>query len=219
MKRIIILILCLGMLLCGCESEPSEIIPDPTIETSASEEISEPTVEINTEPETLPQETYPVSGVYDGEVILGNITFEIPDDFVVTVVNELSFVLSSSDGACAIALSAVDISELDEENSKKFLPMVNESLINFDDLVVAQADDIIGEIGGFPVTLRACGTYDGSNMVFHADTTFTDSWYAYTIIYKSDMESEKHSDYNSLFVNFIMFSEHNGREVRFDFVQ
>ena len=222
-KLCLFLAIVLLISLSGCGSnKPEETTAPATIPTTATPEttIPETTIPETTVPETTVAETYPASGVYGGNIVLGNITFEIPNDFTVTVVDDASFVLASADDDCAIALAAIDISMLDEENAKKYLPMVNESFVDFGtDIVVPSDEDIIGELAGFPIVMRACGTSDGVNFVFHADTTFTDSWYAYTIIYKCDFGSEKLSDYHSLLISMMLNAEHNGREQRFDFVQ
>ena len=229
MKKIIVFMLSLLVLLSGCNSAPAENVTESTIAQTALIETSEPNVEMNTEPETKPTlpetespQTYPETGVYGGFIVLGNITFAIPEDFIVTVVDENSYVLSPSDGLgnCAIAIAAFDVSILDENSTKNYLKTINESMVDFgDDIVVPSDEDIIAEIGEMEVHLRACGTSDGYNMIFHADATFTDSWYAYTIIYKYDMESEKSSEYNNIFITFTLSSVHNGKEPRFDFIQ
>lgn len=160
-----------------------------------------------------------VSNASDTAIVLGNITYEKPDGFTVTEVDEISYVLSSTSGDCAIGLSAIDISELDEAKTKLYLPMVTESYTDYGDALVVPADDIIGEVAGFPVSMSACGTYDGSQMVLNAVTTFTDSWYAYTILIKYDMESDSKSDYISILVDLMYNATYNGKESRFDFIQ
>lgn len=224
MRKIIasFLLLSLCLILFGCSGNNNEQPPateEIPLQTSSP---TKPTIPPTTEPETEPPQTYPKTGVYGDTIVLGNITFAIPDDFIVTVVDKNSFVLSPSDGNgnCAIAIAAYDVSVLDESSTKTYLEAVNKSLVDFgDDIVVPSDEDIITEIGGMEVSLRACGTSDGNNMIFHADATFTDSWYAYTIVYKSNMKYEKHSDYNNVFVAFTLSSLHNGKEPRFEFVQ
>ena len=224
MRKIIasFLLLSLCLILFGCSGNNNEQPPDTEEIPLQTSSTTKPTIPHTTEPETEPPQTYPKTGVYGDTIVLGNITFAIPDDFIVTVVDKNSFVLSPSDGNgnCAIAIAAFDVSLLEESSMETYLDTVNKAMVDFgDDIVVPSEDDIITEIGGIEVHLRACGTSDGSNMIFHADGTFTDSWYAYTIVYKSNMESEKHSEYNNIFVAFTLSSTHNGREPRFDFVQ
>ena len=157
------------------------------------------------------------NGIYGNTVVIGYITFTIPDGFTATAVNDKTFMLSSDDGTCSFSLFAADISGLDEIKTKLYLPQQSE-LFDDDKTLIGDIDTIDGFVAGYDVVMDLYSVMDGVKLVTAMDGTFTDSWYAYTVMLRSN-SGDNLSDNIHKFAEFTAFAEHDGPDARFDFVQ
>ena len=174
------------------------------------------------DPATVIDVPDPVShqtGVFGDKLILGNLEFSIPDGFSVTIVNDNTFSLTSSDKECVFGLHATDISELSEPQAIEYLPMQHDAFMT-EGIVRVNESDLEGIIAGFDLIIDFYGEMsEDLDITTCMDTSFTDSWYAYTIMFKCDPDADKASEYVTTFVEFISYSEYLGESPRFDYVQ
>lgn len=214
----VLLIVCMAAaLISGCDGTKYE--GDQTNPVDAN-----PTTMSTSSPTAETDVAYPTTsapkkdnGIYGNTVVLGNITFTIPDGFIATAVNDKSFMLSSDDGKCAFGLFAADISELDEDKAKLYLPQQDEIFVT-EGSVIGDIDTIDGFVAGYDVVMDFYGVWDGNKIITVMDGTFTDSWYAYTVMFRAE-SGDGLSDYITKFAEFTGFAIHDGTESRFDFVQ
>ncbi len=165
-----------------------------------------------------PQETQPKTGIYNNTIILGNIKFEIPEGFTASLIEENTIALSDGNGECSIGLFAADISMLDEEKTKQYIPLMYDSF-KTDGAERIEESTMDGYAAGRYVDYQFYGEINGDNNTINLDTAFTDSWYAYMLILKCDAESDDLSDNMQTFIQMAGYSEYTGKEPRFDFVQ
>lgn len=215
MKRCIIslvialLVLYITLTFAGCGTQNGNEITAP-LNTA-------PTVTTSPIETTRPskQET----GIYGDTIILGNIQFTIPDGFTASKINERTFLLSSEDNECFFGLFAIDISDKSESTLKTYLPQQQKSFRDTEGTIIDE-DKIDGFISGFDVMLNFYSEINlDLEITAKMDTTFTDSWYAYTVLFQCDGASEKLSDYVTTFAHFTGYSKYIGEEPRFNFVQ
>ena len=222
MKRWLAIILAaaiaLSMAACTAEQPPETTPPTTTAATTEAptEATTAATTEATTEPTTAPEKLS--TGVYGDTIILGNLKFAIPEGFLTTVIDERTITLTSKDGKYTIGLFAADISALDEEKAKIYIPLQHGSFVDENDL--AEANEVDGYVAGMEVK------YDlyvdiNTDLQFSTNmaTTFTDSWYAYTILVISTADSDLIKDYTTTFAEFTAYAENIGEAPRFDFVQ
>lgn len=196
----------LSMAACTAD-KPAETTPPTT--TAA-------TTEATTEPTTAPEKLS--TGVYGDTIILGNLKFAIPEGLLTTVIDEQTIYLSTKDKKFVIGLFALDVSALDVEKTKTFIPIQHKSFADEDDL--ADSDKLDGSVAGTDVKFDFYTDIDANhNVTINMATTFTDSWYAYTIIMIHDAKSDDINNYISTFVDFTFYAENIGEAPRFDFVQ
>lgn len=213
------LLLCAVLLLTACTSPPAATTT-PT--TTAPPETTVPVETTAAPPETTapaePTETGPACSISSTTVTAGNLTFTIPDGYTATLVNENSIMLGSPDGKCGISIFAADISALDEATAMVYIPMQKESFYA-DDAVQSEIDEIGPyTVGGFDVTMEVYSEIcTDLSMYSVLSTTFTDSWYGYTILLKTAETSTE--AYATAYGQMVMTATYTGTEPRFDFVQ
>lgn len=225
MKKLTALILAVAMILCLTACGNNEESPATTIsETSTDETTATQTTETTVNETTYAETTTDIelsrkNGVYGNTLVLGNIEFTIPDGFLVTVINTNSYLLSSEDYACSFAVCANSIMELDEEKTKTYLPMQHKVYMT-ENATRFSEDTLDGFIAGYSVTFDFYGEITTElDVSTNIDATFTDSWYAYTVLFRCDTNSENLADYVSTFVTFTGYSKYIGNSPRFEFVQ
>lgn len=220
MRKTISIVMMLAILLCsvGCSSseQNTDTVQTNTPTVAPTVAPTEAPTEASTE---APKETKPENGVYGDTLILGNIKFSIPDGYEITIMDENTYMFESDDGDCAFGVFAADISELDEAATEVYLPM-QADLFATDGATRVDEDTLDGYVAGFDVGLNFyMEMTQNLDVTTNIDTTFTDSWYAYTIIFRCSPTSEKQADYITTFVQFTGYSEYIGQTPRFDFVQ
>ena len=217
MRKITALILILAMCfaLFGCSSGDVETTPTTEEIPQLTSAPTKPTIPPTTEPETQPQETYPKSGIYGDNLVLGNYTFIIPDGFYAQEVGEDSYALVSNDETCVIGLAAFDIGTLNEETVQVFIESQNKNFIMDNDFLIGEID---GSIGDTEIKYEYYSDILSDPSIESLVCTFTDSWYTYTIKLSS-IGIASFTDGVKTFSYFCSTAEHNGRESRFDFVQ
>ena len=203
MKKLICMLLCVIFILCGCGSKTAET------EVHNVDDMTQPAI-------TLPTET----GSNDLSVItIGNIKFTLPDDFIVYSNHKNSCAFMSDDTDCDITLSAFDVSPLTEESVMDFLPDIHSKFISPNEIRQNETDINI-KIASFPVIVDCYGdSSDIDNTTVKMNTTFTDSWYSYTITYCCKSDSEKVKVFSTAFGEMLVHSEYIGDTPRFDYIQ
>ena len=202
MKRIIVFMICISLLMSGCGVTHAET-ENPVIE-------SEPTI---AETETMD----PV--VSSSEFILGNISFSIPDGFFVYSELNGSYFLTSDDRKCDISLYAFNCSILSEDMMKSVLADQHETLLG-DEEIRYDESDIDFTVAGFPVIVDLyCDISDTENFQIKMNTSFTDSWYGYTMTFTCDSDSADIKEYSTIFGRMLANSEYIGDTPRFDYIQ
>lgn len=220
MKRnTLALLLCAVLLLTACAAPPAQTTAPPTtlpVETTVP-------VETTTAP---PETTAPAEVATDGPVCqingdtvtAGNLIFQIPDGYTASLVNENAIMLGSPDGKCGISIFAADISAIDETTAMAYIPMQRESF--YADDAVQSEIETIGPytVGGFDVTMEVYSEiFTDLSMYSVLTTTFTDSWYGYTILLKTAETSTE--DYATAYGQMVLTAVYTGAAPRFDFVQ
>ncbi len=190
-----------ALTLYGCGAS----VPSGPLESSAPDQ-------------TAPTETASIISISGNNMTLGNLEFMIPDGFTATVVNESSVALVSSDKACSIGLFATDISALDEAKAKEYLPLQHNSFVS-DDCERVRESSSESLAAGFDITMNSYGKILPDASTACMDSTFTDSWYAYTILFECDINSPQIKEYITSFAEFTGYANYVGAEPRFDFVQ
>lgn len=153
---------------------------------------------------------------------LGNIQFPNLENYTVKNLSDEefgnTFLIYSDNYDFTINLLAIDVSGRDQSHCESLLPELIE-VIKEDSCTYIEKDPLNVSIGGFSLQLS---TYleinpDSSVNILLA-TSFTDSWYAYTI-YVRQASSAGENTYASDFVDFLTESEYVGQAQRFDFIQ
>lgn len=175
--------------------------PDPAQTPTGSSEDSSATVSIS-----------------GNTVTAGNLKMTIPSGYTAEQVNDNAVMLGSSDGKCGISIFAADISDLDEAAAMAYIPMQKESFYA-DDAVQSEIEGIGPyTVGGFDVTMEVYSEIcTDLSMYSVLSTTFTDSWYGYTILLKTAETSTE--AYATAYGQMVMTAIYTGPAVRFDFVQ
>ena len=214
MKRnTLALLLCAVLLLTACAAPPAETTAPPTtqpVETAAP-------VETTTAP-PAPTEPAQACRINGNKVIAGNLTLTIPDGYTASTVNDNAVMLGSPDGKCGISIFAADISDLDEAAAMAYVPLQKESFYS-DDAVRSEIEPIGPyTVGGFDVTMEVYSEiFTDLSMYSVLATTFTDSWYGYTILLKTAEISAE--GYATAYGQMVMTATYTGAAPRFDFVQ
>lgn len=218
MKKLICMLLCVIFILCGCgtaseETEPSisksETIPTETTTSVSATESSEIVIDDS----TPDNEANNVSSLS-----IGNIRFTLPNGFFIYTETPDSYGLMSDDRNCAIGLYATDFSSLDETSAKKMLPLQHSVFL--DDEIRYDESDMNYTIAGFPVIIDIYSDIsDVNNFKLKMNTSFTDSWYGYTITFTCNPGSTNIKDFSSRFGELLTYSEYVGNPPRFDYVQ
>ncbi len=150
---------------------------------------------------------------------IGNLIFAVPDGFEMMYSDDYVVAIITPEQDCFISVSAIDISELSEEKVPIYLPQQHKSYMHEDayqlekstlSVTVAEFDVIFNkytEVGG---------TFDISA---NYDATFTDSWYAYTILFRADAATENGAALGNAFADFILSAQYVGKPQRFETVQ
>lgn len=151
-------------------------------------------------------------------VTAGNLKMHIPSGYTAEQVNDNAVMLGSPDGKCGISIFAADISDLDEAAAMAYIPMQRESFYA-DDAVQSEIETIGPyEVGGFDVNMEVYSEiYTDLSMYSVLATTFTDSWYGYTILLKTAETSTE--DYATAYGQMVLTATYTGAVPRFDFVQ
>lgn len=151
-------------------------------------------------------------------VTAGNLIFQIPEGYTATLVNENALMLGSPDGKCGISIFSADISDLDEATAMAFIPMQQESFYS-DDAVKSEIETIGPyDVGGFDVELNVyTEMFTDLTIQSVLDTTFTDSWYSYTIQLRATETSTE--NYATAYGTMVLGAIYAGDPPRFDFVQ
>lgn len=160
----------------------------------------------------------PVCSISDNTVTVGNLIFQIPEGYTATLVNENAIMLGSPDGKCGISIFGADISSLDEAAAMYYIPMQRESF--YADDAVQSDIETIGPytVGGFDVNMEVYSEIlTDLSMYSVLTTTFTDSWYGYTILLKTAEISTE--DYATAYGQMVLTATYTGPTPRFDFVQ
>lgn len=161
----------------------------------------------------------PVVSVDGSTLTLGNFEIQIPDGFSVNSSDENTVSIASADGGCFIGVFAADVSGLTEEQVKTFLPQQAASFMA-DSSSRASERQSDTRFGPFDVTIDLYAeTSSELAATVNMDTSFTDSWYTYTIMFRCYADSDKLSDYTTTFAEFCGYAEYTGEDARFDFVQ
>lgn len=219
-RKTLALLLCAALLLTACAAAPTPTTPPTT--TAAPTETTTPVETTTAPPETTapaaPTEPAQACRIDGSKVIAGNLTLAIPEGYAASPVNDNAVMLASPDGKCGISIFAADISSLDEAATMAYIPMQKESFYS-DDAV--QSDiEVIGPytVGGFDVTMEVYSEiFTDLSMYSVLTTTFTDSWYGYTILLKTAEISTE--DYATAYGQMVMTAKYTGPAARFDFVQ
>ena len=218
-RKTLALLLCAVLLLTACAAPPPETTAPPTtqpVETTAPVAVT--TAPPETTAPAAPTEPAQACRINGNTVIAGNLTFAIPDGYAASPVNDNAVMLASSDGKCGISIFAADISSLDEATTMAYIPMQKESFYS-DDAVQSEIE-VIGPytVGGFDVTMEVYSEiFTDLSMYSVLTTTFTDSWYGYTILLKTAEISTE--DYATAYGKMVMAAKYTGPAARFDFVQ
>lgn len=220
MKKIVYLFLAVIVVISMTACQSGEQNSSGESISTTGEDSSEATVNSTEHDETeQPADAAPTFGVYGDTLVLGNIKFTIPEGFLATVVDERSFQLGSKDNECYIGLFAADIGELDEDRTKIYLQAQKYLFID-EDTTKFSEESFDGHVAEFDVTLDYFGELSTNLQVTsNIYSTFTDSWYAYTVFLKCDASSDLLNEYITTYVNFVTHAEHIGAAPRFDFVQ
>ena len=218
-RKTLALLLCAALLLTACTAPPPETTAPPTtqpVETTVP-------VETTTAP---PETTAPAEVAIDGPVCqingdtvtAGNLIFQIPDGYTASLVNENAIMLGSPDGKCGISIFAADISDLDEAATMIYIPLQRESFYT-DDAVQSEIEKIGPyDVGGFEVDMEIyTEILTDLSMYAVLTTTFTDSWYGYTILLKTAEVSSE--GYATAYGQLVLTAVYTGATPRFDFVQ
>lgn len=212
MKRIFVFCLTLCLILCGCVAAPEETEPS----TSSTTESSETTLPIvdDSAPDKVDEATDS-----DSTLTIGNIQFSLPDGFTIYSEVANSYGLISDDKNCVIGLYGFDVSPLTEDSVKKLLPTLHSKFL-LEDEIRYDESDLNYKIAGFPVIVDFYA--DISNMdspTINMNTTFTDSYYSYTLTFVCNSGSGRISEFSSAFGEMVAYSEYIGDTPRFDYVQ
>ena len=219
-RKTLALLLCAALLLTACTAAPTPTAPPTT--TAAPTETTTPVETTTAPPETTapaaPTEPAQACRIDGSKVIAGNLTLAIPEGYAASPVNDNGVMLASPDGKCGISIFAADISSLDEATTMAYIPMQKESFYS-DDAVQSEIE-VIGPytVGGFDVTMEVYSEiFTDLSMYSVLTTTFTDSWYGYTILLKTAEVSTE--DYATAYGQMVMTAKYTGPAARFDFVQ
>lgn len=194
-------------------AEPTE--PESIIVQEAE---TETTVTPETPESSVTQTDIQAVELSDNEFLCGNLIFAIPEGFEIIKQDEVYTCISNDDGTCVIGFVAADIAQLDEEKTKLYLPMQHDAFLE-EGIIRVSAGDLESQIAGFAVIIDAYGNANVNPWTMNMDTSFTDSWYAYTILYRCEGESELLDQYNLMFIDMTIGAKHNGKPARFDYVQ
>lgn len=213
------IVLALALLLTACGSAPAA---STTPTTTAPAETTVPVETTTAPPETTapPVVSTPqtVCEIGRSTVTAGNLVLPIPEGYTAQMVNENTILLMSPDGNCGISIFAADISELDEASAMLYIPMQQESF--YADDGVQSEIETFGPytVGGFDVNWDIyTEILTDLSMYSVLSTTFTDSWFGYTILLKT-METNC-EDYATAYGIMLLKATYTGPAPRFDFVQ
>lgn len=212
MKRFFLLCLALCLILCGCVAAPEDTDPS----TPSTTEFSENTIPV-CDDSALDKSDGATNA--DSSLIIGNIQFSLPDGFTIYSEVSNSYGLISDDENCVIGLYSFDVSSLTEDSVKKLLPTLHNKFLLEDEFRYDESD-LNYKIAGFSVIVDFYA--DISNMdspTINMNTTFTDSYYSYTLTFVCNSGSGKIADFSSAFGEMLAYSEYIGDTPRFDYVQ
>lgn len=150
----------------------------------------------------------------------GNILLDIPEGYTATVPESGNSVLLESGTGWFITVSAIDISALDEATAREYLPQQAEAFRG-DDGIMGEESTVEGYVAGFAVDFSTYGVVDTEDYstTMYMETTFTDSWYAYTIALILPPAVTDVTTPVGDFSTFVTYAEYRGGSPRFDFVQ
>lgn len=213
-RKTLALLLCAVLLLTACTAPPPETTAPPTTQpveiTTAPPE--------TTSPATQPQPSV-VCSVNEESVTLGNLEIQIPVGFSAEMVNDNSIMLKNEIHTCGVLLFAADISDLDEESTRIYLPMQQEQFLT-EGVVHGEADTEYMRIGGMTVDFQIYGEmYTDLSTQMVVEATFTDSWFAYTIKMVEPIADDYGTDNVTAVMKALVGAQYTGPAARFDFVQ
>lgn len=200
---------------CGTSAPSTDLSQAPTDSTFSTSASLDTTTSTN---ETISTEAASIISISGDNLTLGNLEFTIPDGFTATIVNDSSVALVSSDKDCSIGLFAADISNLNEDKAKAYLPLQHKSFVSDDGERVSESTSE-SLAAGFDITMNSYGEITPDLSAACMNSTFTDSWYAYTILFKCDINSQQLQDYVITFAEFTGYANYSGSDPRFDFIQ
>ena len=215
MKKSIVAILLIALMLCvsGCGSSNTS---DTTVAAGASD--NENTTLNHTQTSTTGTAKRE-NGVYGKILVLGNIEFTIPEGFQATIIDENTYMLTSKDYACSIGLYANSVQELDEEMTQIYLPLQHQAFVGEEETKYEESK-LDGFAAGFEIKMNSyASATDDLRLSINMNSTFTDSWYAYTVMFKCASDSANLNSYVTTFAEVTGYAEYVGDEPRFDFVQ
>lgn len=227
MKRLFIIVLCFFIMLLGACSSPTPeasaadtSLPDSTQpQETTSDGPAETEAVVYTSAPPASEKTRPVISASSTTLCAGNFDMPIPEGFSLISLEENYAALVSEDKDCVIGIFVADISELDEEKAKAYLPIVES---NFATEGAVRANDSTSPFSMGPFDL-VMNIYSEDNpevgITANMDSVFTDSWYVYAIMFRCDIESTMTSEFVRAFTEFIGYAEYSGSSQRFDFVQ
>lgn len=213
------LLLCAVLLLTACAAPPAATTtPTTTAPPETTVPVETTTAPTETTAPAEPTETGPACSISGNTVTAGNLKMTIPSGYTAQQVNDNAVMLGSPDGKCGISIFAADISDLDEAAAMAYIPMQKESFYA-DDAVQSEIEEIGPyTVGGFDVTMEVYSEiFTDLSMYSALSTTFTDSWYGYTIQLKTAEISTE--DYATAYGQMVMAAIYTGPTARFDFVQ
>ena len=166
--------------------------------------------------ETVPETIISTSN----EFTFGNYKATLPESFSLVTDTDGLVQLRSEDLHCFFTFYYLDISEYSENFVAEYLP---EQRSNFmpDNVIPLEDSDIPVYVSGKKLNFKTYGVYDENFPKLEMATTFTDSWYAYTLEYSChlDIDKELQSEYPTIFGIMLRDAVYEGPERRFDFIQ
>lgn len=163
-------------------------------------------------------ETNPI--VIDGDfVALGNFKIPYPKDFELNSVTENTAMFTSNDDNCVIGVFSADVSTLTESQIRDFLPAQHNSFMT-EGAVKGDITEKAVSFGSFDLSFDLYAEVDTDSLAtINMDTTFTDSQYSYTIMFRCYAEADNLGEHSYSFAEFCGSAKYVGGSPRFEFIQ
>lgn len=197
MKRMIVLLFAvlIAMSIGACESSPDNYDPQDD------------------------QKDYDITTEYiTGTFTVGNFIMTVPEGFSAQKTSH-SYLLFSENSDCTISIFAIDLSRLDKTHVRQYIASQSKVFVNTEANIYSKKTQEL-RFGNMSVYLDMYIEETATGLAtLHANGSFTDSWYGYTVSVQCSADSDNISEDFSSFGELCAYAKYIGKDHRFDFIQ